>query len=400
MGKINVKIANNYAPTPQQAADQYAQQNRTNNFMFPPVKQWIANPNIDLMHGFGMAAELADGSAIVGLSVCHLKNQQTGVEQLLLKTMDILEKEGKITADERSNFNLAIKREVDGSALINQLFIDAAIYTTDRMNKIGNSDIDFSYQFNPSAVQGLEPKFTNLISGLGFKNAELGATMPSVASGSTETEYTSPIGSSDEYLLPGWYGILRSYVRGNVQSFFQADSTYQEIGGGGNSEDVAKALDAVFNEQSDAIANCTDKQATLYDEQQQAIEERTEKLAEEIEAAAKAAAEAAKKSSGPSYVIAEEGGAADLNNNAAYNKYWSRYISEVQSGNALGNFLLSEVRDTMGFSGTPEIVDGPDFDGESTRYAYHGGSATLTGAQLDEASARITKAIEKFENTA
>ena len=61
---------------------------------------------------------------------------------------------------------------------------------------------------------------------------------------------------------------------------------------------------------------------------------------------------------------------------------------------------MSEVRDEMGFSGTPEIVDGPDFDGEPTRYAYHGGSATLTAAQLDEASARITKAIAKFESSA
>jgi hypothetical protein len=369
MGKINVKIANNYAPTPQQAADQYAQQNRTNNFMFPPVKQWIANPNIDLMHGFGMAAELADGSAIVGLSVCHLKNQQTGVEQLLTKTMDILEKEGKITADERSNFNLAIKREVDGSALINQLFIDAAIYTTDRMNKIGNSDIDFSYQFNPSAVQGLEPKFTNLIGGLGFKNAGLGATMPSVASGSTETEYTSPIGSSDEYVLPGWYGILRSYVRGNVQSFFQADSTYQEIGGGGNSEDVAKALDAVFNEQSDAIANCTDKQATLYEEQQQAIEERTQKLAEEIEAARKAAEEAAKKASAPSI----PSDAFNIDESGEVSKWWPAYLKYQGDNRPEASDIRKDLDKALGLDGTGSIMEHYNAsEDEDERYAVIG----------------------------
>ena len=164
--------------------------------MIPPVKQWIANPNVNLNDGFGMAAELQDGSAVVGFSVCHLKNQQTGVNQLLNKTMDLLEKEGKITSDERSNFSTALKTEVDGSALINQLFIDAAIYTTDRMNKIGDSDIDFTYQFNPSAVQGFEPTFTNEVSGVSALNAQKGATMASAAAGTTERTYTSPIGSS------------------------------------------------------------------------------------------------------------------------------------------------------------------------------------------------------------
>lgn len=385
MGKINIKIANNYAPTPQQAADAYTQQNRTATFMFPPVKQWMPNPNIDLNDGFGMAAELADGSAIVGLSVCHLKNQQTGVNQLLNKTMDLLEKEGKITADERSNFSLALKTEVGGSALINQLFIDAAIYTADRMNKIGDSDVDFTYQFNPSAVQGFEPTFKNEVSGITALNAQKGAQMASVAAGTTEFTYVSPVGSSDEYEVPGWYGILRSYVRGNVQSFFQADSVYQEIGGNGNAADIEKALDSVWAEQSDHINNCTDKQQTLYEEQQKAIDERTQKEAE-----ARAAAE--KRSSEPSI----PGDAFNIDESGTVSDNWQLYIKVQTVGASEAQQIRKDLNDGLGLDGTASIMNHYDSkEDENVRFAVIG-NTVLNEPQAMKAAKIIQEVFSSF----
>ncbi len=390
MGKINVKIASNYAPTPEDAASQYISSNRIDAFMIPPVKQWIANPNIDLNDGFGMAAELQDGSAVVGFSVCHLKNQQTGVNQLLNKTMDLLEKEGKITSDERSNFSLALKREVGSSALINQLFVDAALYTADRMNKIGDSDVDFSYQFNPSAVQGFEPTFTNEITGASALNAQKGATMASAAAGTTEFTYTSPIGSSDEYEVPGWYGILRTYVRGNVQSFFQAGVSYQSIGDG---SPVASAFDDIWNEQGDIITACRDEQGAEYEEQQKAIDERTEKEAEEIEAARKAAAEAAARSSAPSI----PGDAFHIGESGTVQDNWRAYIKYQNDNQPEASQIRKDLNDGLGLDGVASILDHYNAkEDENEQYAVIG-STVLNEPQAMKAAKIIQ---EVFGNVA
>jgi len=397
MGKINVKLSNNFAPDISSAAQEYAGGNRVRSINLPAVEAWNVNPAMDNQRGFGMWGKVVGEKKIVGFSVCHVIPHISGINVYLMKTMDELLNDGLITQDEKDNFELALKKTSGSSSLINQLFIDAAVYTADRMNKVGEDyDIDFTYQFNPSKVSSVESTFTNLVTPPGnVVNYAIGSTQVSGSNFEGEIIYESPLGSNENYILPGLYGLLRQYMSGAITSFYSvstATATYED--------NPQAAQEQIWKEQESQVEDCFSDQISQYENQQEAIDERTSKLEDEIEAAAKAAAEAAKKSSGPSYTIGEEGPAADLNNNAAYNKYWSRYISEVQSGNALGNFLLSEVRDTMGFSGTPEIVDGPDFDGEATRYAYHGGSATLTGAQLDEASARITKAIDKFENTA
>jgi len=390
MGKINVKIASNYAPTPEDAASQYISQNKIEAFMFPPVKQWIANPNVDLNDGFGMAAELQDGSAVVGFSVCHLKNQQTGVNQLLNKTMDLLEKEGKITSDERANFSLALKRDVDSSDLINQLFVDAAIYTADRMNKIGDSDVDFTYQFNPSAVQGFEPTFTNEVSGISALNAQKGATMASAAAGTTEFTYTSPIGSSDEYEVPGWYGILRTYVRGNVQSFFQAGTSYQSIGDG---SPVASAFDDIWNEQQDMITACKAEQTAEYEEQQKAIEERTQKEAEEIEAARKAAAEAAARSSAPSI----PSDAFNIDESGTVSQWWPAYIKYQNDNQPEASQIRKDLNDGLGLDGTASILDHYNAsEDENERYAVIG-NTVLNEPQAMKAAKIIQ---EVFSNVA
>ena len=272
MGKINVKIANNYDVDPIAAAASYAGKNYIDNYNFPPVKQWLPNYSINLLEGFAMYAILADNSGVVGLTVCHLRNQQQGVDDLLLKTMDTLLADGKITADERANFDLAISINGGSAALLNQLFIDAAIYTADRMNKIGNSNIDFNYQFNPSAVQGLEPSFTNLVSGLGFKNAQLGATMSSGAAGFADINVESPIGSGDDYILPGWYGVLRTYVKGNVQSFYDAQRDFVPLEPG---QDPQEAIDEIIDAQKDNLTACKEEQEAAYEKQQKAIDDRT-----------------------------------------------------------------------------------------------------------------------------
>ena len=104
MGKINIKLADNYTWNPVDAAQEYLNENKTITIVVPEnIKslQIPDGPQVNLQEAFGCWGEMEDGR-YWGLAVCYLKNQQAGFQEEWDKTQDLLESDGKITSEVRT----------------------------------------------------------------------------------------------------------------------------------------------------------------------------------------------------------------------------------------------------------------------------------------------------------
>ena len=366
MGKINVKLSNNYAPDISSAAQEYANGNRVRSIQLPTVESWNVTPSVDNQRGFGMWGKVVGEKKIVGFSVCHVIPHISGINVYLMKTMDELLNDGLITQDEKDNFELALKKTSTSSSLINQLFIDAGVYTADRMNKVGEDyDIDFTYQFNPSKVSSVESTFTNLVTPPNnVVNYAIGSTQVSGSNFEGEIVYESPLGSNENYILPGLYGLLRQYMSGAITSFYTvstANATYED--------NQQAAQEQIWKEQEAQIADCFNDQLSQYENQQEAIDERTSKLEDQIEAAAKAAAEAAKKASAPSV----SSDSFNIDESGDVSKWWPAYIKYQNDNQPEASDIRKDLVDGIGLDGTASILDYYNADeDENERYAVIG----------------------------
>ena len=285
MGKVNVKLADNYyyggGP---EAADTYNNVNYVKSLKLPKVDYWQVAPSANLIQGFGVTGKVIDGSApgYCAFNVCFLFNQQEGFWLWLDKTIASLAKDGLITARQEKMWTAGNQSKFSEKELIGQIYLDAAKATCDVLNKLNNHDDfnwDFTYQFNPSDVANAEKSVFKNLGGAGTGIVKENATLPAGAAGGTSVEYQDPV-SGD--IFPGYYGSLRTWMEGNSTSFFGANIQW-------GFEGRQEAEDSIV----DTLNNCKAEQESKYEEQQQQI-------AEPAIAAMKAAEEAAKKASAPS----------------------------------------------------------------------------------------------------
>jgi hypothetical protein len=257
MGKINIKLANNYIYNPQDAASDYSASNRTITIAVPEnVKslQIPDGPAVNLQEAFGCWGEMEDGR-YWGLAVCYLKNQQAGFQEEWDKSQDLLESNGQITAGVRTIQQNSNKTDWSGAQITNQLFIDGAKKALANLNSLiinkqDDWEVDFNVQFDPSGTLGHDYKYT-----LGFSGP------PGWPEGSTQ-----PAGRHDKgdrtinsYLYTGAYGDVRAWMSGSNISFYNAQATTAT-----SVASIEKFLDGATNE-------CSDEQSSRIEDQWEQI---------------------------------------------------------------------------------------------------------------------------------
>jgi len=284
MGKVNVKLADNYyyggGPD---AAQTYSEVNYVKSLKLPKVDYWQVAPSADLIQGFGVTGKVIDGSApgYCAFSVCFLFNQQEGFWVWLEKTIASLSKEGLITPRQEKMWTSGNNNKWQNKELIGQVYLDAAKATCDILNRLNNQDDfdwDFTYQFNPSDVANAEKSVFKNIAGSGTGIVKENATLPAGSAGGTSIEYQDPV-TNDQF--PGYYGSLRTWMEGNSTSFFEANIEW-------GYEERSEAEDAI----TDKLNECKAEQTSKYDEQQTKI---AEPAIQAMKMAEKAAAIAAKE---------------------------------------------------------------------------------------------------------
>ena len=354
MGKINVKLADNYyyggGPG---AADTYNDVNYVKSLKLPKVDYWQVAPNADLIQGFGVTGKVIDGSApgYCAFHVCFLFNQQEGFWTWFGKTIASLSKEGLITPRQEKLWSSGSNNNWSNKEMIGQLYLDAAKATCDILNKLNNQDDfdwDFTYQFNPSDVASAEKSVFKNIAGAGTGIVKENATLPAGSAGGTLVEYQDPL-SGD--VFPGYYGSLRTWMEGNSTSFFGAGIQW-------GYEERQEAEDAI----TDDLNKCKAEQESKYEEQQTEI---AQPAIAAMEAAKKAAAEAAKKSSAPSI----PSDAFDLFTNGDVNNLFEMWMKYQTDGKELAAEIQKAVASEIGINGQ---VGFTEQDGK--RYVTVGGS--------------------------
>lgn len=263
MGKVNVKLADNYYyGGSAEAADTYNDANYVKSLKLPKVDYWQVAPSADLIQGFGVTGKVIDGSApgYCAFHVCFLFNQQEGFWLWLDKTIASLAKDGLITERQEKMWTQGSDGKFSNKEMIGQVYLDAAKATCDILNKLNNEDSfdwDFTYQFNPSDVANAEKSVFKNIAGAGSGIVKENATLPAGAAGGTSVEYQDPVTGD---VFPGYYGSLRTWMEGNSTSFFGAGIQW-------GYEERQEAEDAI----TDDLTKCKAEQESKYEEQQASI---------------------------------------------------------------------------------------------------------------------------------
>jgi len=255
MGKLNIKLANNYIYDPQDAAEDYFKSNKTITIAVPNDIKFLEIAEVsNLQENFGCVGERESGG-YWGLAVCYLKNQQAGFQTEWEKTQDILLGDGKITTGTRDIQQLATEITIGSAAITNQLFIDGAKKALANLNSLivnkqDDWEIDFNVQFDPSSILGHDYKYT-----LGFGDP------PGWPEGSTQPagQHAKEARTINDYFYPGAYGDVRAWMSGSNISFFSAETRVELV------------KETIFKWQEEVFANCGDDQVGSLDEQWQQI---------------------------------------------------------------------------------------------------------------------------------
>ena len=251
MGKINIKLANNYIYNPGDAASDYFGMNRTITIAVPnDIKSLEISEVSSLAENFGCIGERESGE-YWGLAVCYLKNQQAGFQNEWRKTQDLLRDNGEMSTRAREIQEDSTEVDILQAKITNQLFIDGAKKALANLNSLivnkqEDWEVDFNVQFDPSGTLGHDYKYT-----LGFGG------VPGWPEGSTQPAGRHDSGDKtiNDYFYAGAYGDIRAWMSGSNVSFFAAEARV-EI----DRPSIIKWQDSVF-------ANCSDEQNQLLDEQ-------------------------------------------------------------------------------------------------------------------------------------
>jgi len=241
MGKINIKLANNYIWNPQDAAANYFDQNKTITIAVPnDIKSLEISEVGNLQENFGCIGERESGG-YWGLAVCYLKNQQAGFEVLWEKTQDVLVGNGEMPSGTRTIQKIATDTNIVAADITNQLFIDGAKKALANLNSLivnkqDDWEIDFNVQFDPSSILGHDYKFSNQVDGLPYNGWGVGETQTSAQHGSDGRLI-------DNYIYSGAYGDKKAWMSGSNVSFFSAQARLEQ-----NRDDLLKWQDSVFND--------------------------------------------------------------------------------------------------------------------------------------------------------
>lgn len=351
MGKLNIKLSNNYIWDPEDAANDYSSLNKTTTIVVPSdIKGLSVIPNLDLQRAFGAYGELPNGT-YWAFVVCYLFNQQAGITGQWDKTQDALFNNGEITQGVREIQSKAGIREISNADIINQLFVDAGKKAGEKLNKLVlNSDqdweIDFNVQFNPSDVLGHDYKYTYSAGSSPYKNYQDGQTETAGKHSQNDKVY-------DDFLYQGAYGDKRAWMHGSGISFYSTNFTILN-----NVEEV----DKWSNEQ---INQCDAEQSQQWDQQWSEMEALAETIAE-----AKAAAEAQARSGGAPSIPSD---AFNIDESGDASKWWPAYIKYQDDNRPEASDIRKALNDGLELDGTASIIDYYNADeDENERYAVIG----------------------------
>jgi len=257
MGVIRVKLANNYATLPQDAASNYASENKIKKLITPNnivSGTWKIVEGMELNKGFGAIAKKTDGKWW-GFSVCFLFNQSTGNTDLYYKHLKDQNTAGAISEnyflwfDQQANsftlgdFNAGALYSVqDAGTFVHPAYL--AVRTLNESSIQDEINIDFTYQ---SPLFPDQPNFYLNDTGVGIPLRK--RTMQ------TSQRTVNNIPGTDQNQNEGFgaYGD-NPWPKCSMMSFFSA-TAYE-----GNEEDILKAIGS-------DISDCFAEQETSWTQQ-------------------------------------------------------------------------------------------------------------------------------------
>lgn len=166
MGKINVKISNNYITNPVDAANDYLGLNYTEELVIPDVVpgSWQMTSKNNMQNSFGAIAKLANPSGPLQYClfyVCFLKNQQIGINNIYSKVLDIQRDNGEITNELRNLIEggtitsyedyASAPSELKPLLKERSLYLRPALLAVENLNDLSEADsYDFTFTYGSS----------------------------------------------------------------------------------------------------------------------------------------------------------------------------------------------------------------------------------------------------------
>lgn len=257
MGKINIKISTNYQPNPIDAANKYQVENYIKELVIPDVVpgSWQMTRKNTMQSSFGAIAKLANP---IGLnqyclfSVCFLRNQQIGVNEIYGKILDKQRDNGEITNELRELIEggtidiyedyLGAPAQLQPLLKERSLYLRPALLAVENLNSLSETDsYDFDFTYG-SSMWTDQPNF--FVDDLSF---------------STPTTYRTSKRTKDDYSgstmsQAGAYGD-NPWPKDGMTSFYEANLFFGE---------TINALDDTWGIGSD---ECAASQVSEWDEQ-------------------------------------------------------------------------------------------------------------------------------------
>ena len=267
MGKINVKLSNNYFEGVDAAQTYYAV-NTVKEISIPDVVpgSWQLLEDVNYQNGFGVYAKLAtpvdDSISLknyVVFVVCFLKNQQIGVNEIYNKVLDNQESSGKITMRYREliaggqfkRYSDYLGAPAPLKPLLKErsLYLRPALLAVEKLNDLSQADsFDVDWVYGNSMWTDQENFFVD----------NLSFATPTTYRTGKRTENDFP-GSTDPTMVQGGAYGDNPWPKDGMQSFFNAGIWFEETPGAANER---------ANEE---ISQCSDEQESLWNDQWEKI---------------------------------------------------------------------------------------------------------------------------------
>lgn len=266
MGKINVKLSNNYREGVD-AAQTYFDSNKVKEISIPDVVpgSWQLLEDVNYQNGFGAYAKLAtpvdDSISLknyVVFVVCFLKNQQIGVNEIYNKVLDGQESSGKITQEyrqliqggqvQRYSDYLSAPAELKPLLKERSLYLRPALLAVEKLNDLSEAEsFDADWVYGNSMWTDQENFFVDTLS----------FSTPTTYRTSKRT--TSSFPTTDPTMVQGGAYGDNPWPKDGMQSFFNAGIWFEESSGASNER---------ANEE---ITQCTDEQQDIWNQQWETI---------------------------------------------------------------------------------------------------------------------------------
>jgi len=230
MGKINVKLSNNYTVDLNDAAAKYRALNYTTELVIPDVVpgSWQMTSKNSMQDSFGAIAKLANPNGPLQYClfyVCFLKNQQIGVNSIYEKVLDIQRDNGEITNELRELLEggtitsyedyQSAPPQIKPLLKERSLYLRPALLAVEDLNELSEADsYDYDFAYGSSMWTDQANFFVDPFS---F---------------SKPTTYRSSKRTKDDYpgstiIQPGAYGD-NPWPKDGMTSFFSANIEFSE----------------------------------------------------------------------------------------------------------------------------------------------------------------------------